>query len=67
MQQLDVPDLCAHLDRLQSLCNRLEGSQNEPMKYEGLVAAIRAEVDALNATICSVSEAKNTDDAPALE
>ena len=66
MQQLEIPDLCAHLDRLRSLCDRLESAQGEPAKYEGLVAAIRAEADALTATLCRISDTKDANDDNAL-
>jgi len=53
MARLDTPDLCAHLDRLKVLCDRLEKAQADERRYRELVRQIRAETDALHATICS--------------
>ncbi len=52
MPRLDTPDLCAHLDRLKELCDRLEKAQKDERRYRELVRRIRAETDALHATIC---------------
>lgn len=52
MPRLDTPDFCAHLDRLKVLCARLEKAQNDERRYRELVRRIRAETDALHATIC---------------
>jgi hypothetical protein len=52
MPRLDTPDLCAHLDRLKALCDRLEKAQNDDRRYRDLMRRIRAETDALHATIC---------------
>ena len=53
MAKLDVPDICAHLDRLKRLCDRLEKAQSDEKRYGELTAQIRAETDALHAMICS--------------
>ena len=55
MQKLDAPDLCAHVDRLRVLCDRLEHVQDDPKQYRDLVARIRAEADALRETVCRVA------------
>lgn len=52
MSPLDIPDMCAHLDRLKRLCDRLEKAQADEKRYRQLVTQIRAETDALHATIC---------------
>jgi len=52
MTKLDVPDICAHLDRLKRLCDRLEKAQSDEQRYSELTAQIRAETDALHAMIC---------------
>ena len=53
MARLHVPDICAHLDRLKRLCDRLEKAQSDERRYGELTAQIRAETDALHAMICS--------------
>ena len=53
MAKLHVPDICAHLDRLKRLCDRLEKAQSDEQRYRELTAQIRAETDALHAMICS--------------
>ena len=52
MSKLDIPDMCAHLDRLQRLCTRLEKAQSDEEQYRELAVKIRAEMDTLHATIC---------------
>ena len=52
MAELDIPDMCAHLDRLKGLCDRLEEAQSDQVRYREIAAQIRAETDALHATIC---------------
>ena len=52
MSRLDIPDICAHLDRLKRLCDRLEKAQSEEKRYRELTIQIRAEMDALHAMIC---------------
>jgi branched-subunit amino acid aminotransferase/4-amino-4-deoxychorismate lyase len=52
MAKLDVPDICAHLDRLKRLCDRLEKAQSDEERYGEITAQIRAETDALHAMIC---------------
>lgn len=52
MSRLDIPDICAHLDRLKMLCDRLEKAQSDERRYRELAVQIRAEADALHATIC---------------
>jgi hypothetical protein len=47
LERLDAPDLCAQLDRMKALCDRLEDAQTNHAKYRELVDQIQAEVDAL--------------------
>ena len=58
MNELAIPDLCAHLDRLKTLCDRLEDAQTDPTKYQKLIAQIRSEADAFQASVCWVSRAE---------
>ena len=51
MDGLDLPDLCAHLDRLTLLCNRLEQAQSDSERYHDLEEQIRSETDAMRALI----------------
>ena len=53
MSKLDIPDICAHLDRLKRLCDRLEKAQADEARYHELCRQIRAETEVLHATICS--------------
>ena len=52
MSKLDIPDICAHLDRLKRLCDRLEKAQSDDLRYRELCSQIRAETEQLHATIC---------------
>ena len=52
MSKLDIPDICAHLDRLKRLCDRLEKAQSDEQRYRQLAMKIRAETDSLHAIIC---------------
>jgi hypothetical protein len=52
LEKLDTPDLCARLDTLKSLCDRLESVQGEPEKYRRLVERIRMETEALRHVVC---------------
>jgi hypothetical protein len=52
MRQLDTPDLCARLDRMKWLCDRLEEAQDDRDKYRQLVHRIHVETEALHAAIC---------------
>jgi len=52
MPRLDTPDFCAHLDRLKTLCDRLEKAQKDERRYRELMRRIRVETDALHASIC---------------
>jgi hypothetical protein len=54
MDKLDTPDLCARLDTLKGLCDRLEDAQDDPERYRKLVEKIRTETDALRDTVCAV-------------
>jgi hypothetical protein len=56
MTKLDTPDLCARLDRLKDLCDRLEDAQSNPRRYQELVQKIRLETDAFRATICGARD-----------
>jgi hypothetical protein len=57
MSQLHIPDICAHLDRLKRLCDRLEKAQSDEQRYRELASQIRAETEVLHATICSAPAA----------
>lgn len=52
MSKLDIPDICAHLDRLKRLCDRLERAQSDEQRYRELATKIQAETDSLHAMIC---------------
>ena len=60
MGKLDIPDVCAHLDRLKRLCDRLEKAQSDEQRYRELASQIRAETDALHAMICSYTPPRET-------
>jgi hypothetical protein len=53
MSKLYIPDICAQLDRLKRLCDRLEKVQSDEERYGELTRQIRAETEVLHATICS--------------
>jgi hypothetical protein len=53
MAKLHIPDICAHLDRLKQLCDRLEKAQSDEERYGELATQIRAETAALHAMICT--------------
>ena len=53
MSKLHIPDICAHLDRLKRLCDRLEKVQSDEQRYREVAFQIRAETDALHAMICT--------------
>ena len=53
MSQLYIPDVCAHLDRIKRLCDRLEKAQFDEERYSELARQIRAEMDALHGIICN--------------
>ena len=55
MSKLDIPDICAHLDRLKRLCDRLEKAQADELYYRELCSQIRAETEVLHATICRMA------------
>ena len=57
MSRLDIPDICAHLDRLKRLCDRLEEAQTDEQRYRELAGKIRAETDSLHAIICKYPRA----------
>jgi hypothetical protein len=56
MEKLDTPDLCARLDSMKTLCDRLEAAQDQPQKYRELVELIRIEADALRDTVCESAD-----------
>jgi hypothetical protein len=56
MGNLDTPDLCARLDRLRDLCDRLEEAQDDRRRYQQLVAKIRAEATAFQEAICNYQD-----------
>jgi len=51
MAGLELPDLCAHIDRLTLLCKRLEKAQSDDQRYQDIEKQIRHETDALHALI----------------
>ncbi len=51
MAGLELPDLCAYIDRLKLLCKRLEKAQSDDQRYRELEKQIRNETDALHAVI----------------
>ena len=53
MDIMKTADLCTHVDRLKELCDRLEFVQDDPSKYQVLIAKIRAETDAFRAIVCA--------------
>jgi hypothetical protein len=58
MSKLHIPDICAHLDRLKRLCDRLEKAQSDEQQYRALAMQIRLETDALHSMICSYPPAQ---------
>ena len=60
MSKLHIPDICAHLDRLKKLCDRLERAQSDEQRYRELAFQIRVETDALHAMICSSPQPAET-------
>jgi hypothetical protein len=52
MHKLDTPDLCARLDTMKALCDRLEQAQDKPGEYHRIVVKIRAEAEALRHSVC---------------
>ena len=53
---LQIPDLCARLDRLKALCDKLEDAQDEPARYRDLINRIHAETEAFREIICRNAE-----------
>jgi hypothetical protein len=53
MTNLDTPDLCARLDSLKKLCDRLEDAQGNPEKYQDLVRKIRVETEMFQREVCA--------------
>ena len=53
MTKLDTPDLCARLDSLKKLCDRLEAAQTHPERYHDLVAKIRMEMEMFQQEVCA--------------
>jgi hypothetical protein len=52
MTNLDTPDLCARLDSLKKLCDRLEAAQSNPERYQDLVRKIRVETEMFQREVC---------------
>jgi hypothetical protein len=65
MTKLDTPDLCARLDSLKKLCDRLEAAQTHPDKYEDLVRKIRMETEMFQREVC-VDLLKETPSVPVM-
>ncbi len=53
MTKLDTPDLCARLDSLRKLCDRLEPAQENPDSYRELVRRIRREAEMFQIELCA--------------
>jgi hypothetical protein len=53
MTKLDTPDLCARLDSLKKLCDRLEAAQTDPDRYHDLVRKIRMEMEMFQQEVCA--------------
>jgi hypothetical protein len=53
MTNLDTPDLCARLDSLKRLCDRLEAAQDNPERYHDLVRKIRVETEMFQQEVCA--------------
>ena len=53
MINLETPDLCARLDGLKKLCDRLEATQGDPEKYQVLVRKIRMEMEMFQQEVCA--------------
>lgn len=51
MTDMQTPDLCAHLDRMRTLCDQLEGAQRDAARSRELVERIRLEVEELAKTV----------------
>jgi hypothetical protein len=49
---LQTPDLCAQLDRMKKLCDRLEAAQHDELRYHDLIRVIDVEIDAFKAVVC---------------
>jgi hypothetical protein len=49
---LEMPDLCAQLDRMRKLCDRLEEAQNDPVRYREIVRSIQVEIEIFRDAIC---------------
>ena len=49
---LETPDLCAQLDRMRKLCDRLEAAQHDPPRYGEIVRSIQREIEAFRTAIC---------------
>jgi hypothetical protein len=55
VMKLEIPDLCARLDSLRKLCDRLENSQSNPDEYRRIAENISAEAEALQTLVCEVA------------
>ena len=53
MLNLQTPDLCAQLDRMKKLCDRLEAAQSDYRTYHEIVRAIDVEIAAFKAAVHS--------------
>jgi len=52
MNTLHTPDICAQVDRLKTLCDRLEDAQSDPARYRSIVAQIRSEAVGIYELVC---------------
>jgi hypothetical protein len=54
METLHTPDVCARLDTMKRMCDRLEDLQDQPEKYRELVRRIQREANELCDTVCRI-------------
>jgi hypothetical protein len=64
MTKLDTPDLCARLDSLKKLCDRLEAAQAQPDRYYDLVRKIRLESEMFRREVCAYLPAETPSTTP---
>jgi hypothetical protein len=52
VNKLSTPDLCAHLDTMKALCDRLEDAQCDSASYQRIIERIRVEAERLRSLVC---------------
>lgn len=65
MAGLEVPDLCAYIDGLARLCNRLEKAQSDDQRYREIEKQIRYEMGVLLTLISQMRPAPTKRPLPA--